>query len=193
MERLKESGKVRAMERAEKRAAREKDRAERKANTFDAELEKEGFNSNSPDEPTLQEALSSDKREKWLAAVRNELTSIKNIGVYEAVPPSSVPKGRRVMKGKFVLRRKQNKEGVVTQHKACYVLRGFEMMYGKDYTKMTSPTAQMESLRILYHIAATQDWELSQINMKTAYLYEDLEDEVYMEQPKNFEEEGKED
>ncbi len=151
VESSKESGQAKARERAEKKAAREKERA----NAFEAGLEEEGFNPNSPDEPTIQEVLDGNERNKWLAAIHDELKSIKNMGVYEAIPRSSVPKDRRIMKGKFVLRRKRNEEGVVTRHKARYVLRGFEMMYGKDYTKTTSPTARMESLRILYHIAAT--------------------------------------
>lgn len=49
------------------------------------------------------------------------------------------------------------------------------MIYGKDYTKSTSPTARMESKRIVCHIAAALDWELYQINVKTPYLYGDLE------------------
>ena len=64
----------------------------------------------------------------------------------------------------------------------------------KDYTKTTSLTARMESWQILLHTAATLDWDAQQIDIKTAFLYGLLpENEVqYMEQPKGFEEQGKE-
>ena len=79
--------------------------------------------------------------------------------------------------------------------KVHLVFKGFEQIYGRDYTKTTSPTARMESWRILLHIAATLDWDAQQIDIKTAFLYSLLpEDEIqYMEQPKGFKEQGKDD
>jgi hypothetical protein len=67
------------------------------------------------------------------------------------------------------------------------------MIYGRDYTKTTSPTARAESLRILFHLAATLDYELTQIDVKTPYLYGTIDETTWMEQPKGFEEPGKED
>jgi hypothetical protein len=67
------------------------------------------------------------------------------------------------------------------------------MIYGKDFNKTTSPTARAESLRILFHIAAALDFELTQIDVKTAYLYGDIDEPTWMEQPKGFEVPGKED
>lgn len=60
--------------------------------------------------------------------------------------------------------------------------------------KTTSPTARMESWRILLHLAAVLDWDAQQIDIKTAFLYGLLpDDEIqYMEQPRSFEEPGKE-
>ncbi|CAK5265095.1 unnamed protein product, partial [Mycena citricolor] len=58
-----------------------------------------------------------------------------------------------------------------------------EMIYGQDYTKTSSPTARAESLRILFHIAAALDYELTQIDVKTAYLYGNIDETVWMEQP----------
>ncbi len=45
------------------------------------------------------------------------------------------------------------------------------MIFGKDYTKTTSPTTHMESLQVLLHLAAALDYELTQLDIKTAYLY----------------------
>ena len=67
------------------------------------------------------------------------------------------------------------------------------MIHGKDFTKITSLTACMKSEHIICHITAALDWELYQIDVKMAYLYGDPDKEIYMEQPKGFEEPGKED
>lgn len=81
------------------------------------------------------------------------------------------------------------------RYKVRLVVKGFEQFFGRDFNHTKSPTARMESLRIILHLAAANDWEAEQIDVKTAYLYGILpKDEVqYMEQPKGYEEEGKED
>ena len=91
--------------------------------------------------------------------------------------------------------RKRDENGNVVCHKVCLVFKGFEQIYGKDYTTTTSPTARMESWRILLHLAATLDWSTKQTDVKTAFLYSILpDDEVqWMEQPEGTEEEGFED
>lgn len=97
------------------------------------------------------------------------------------------------MRGKFVFRTKRDFTGTVSRYKAWYVLLGHQMIYGQDYTKTTSPTARAESLRVLFHLAAMLDYELTQIDVKTAYLYGAIDEDTWMEQPKGFEEPGKED
>ena len=74
------------------------------------------------------------------------------------------------------------------------MFKGFEQIYGKDYTTTTSPTARMESWRILLHLVAALNWDTQQIDVKTAFLYSLLpDDEVqWMEQPEGMEEEGSE-
>lgn len=68
-------------------------------------------------------------------------------------------------------------------------------IYGRDYTKMTSPTARMESWHILLHITAAKGWDTTQVNVKTTFLYGVLpNDEIqYMQQPDSFEEPSKQD
>jgi hypothetical protein len=147
-----------------------------------------------PDDPkSAKEALDSALAEEWLAAMHDKLKYIQEMGVYTLVPRAAVPTGRKVMRGKFVFRTKHDFMGAVSRYKARYVLLGHQMIYGKDYTKTTSPTARAESLRILFHLAAALDFELTQIDVKTAYLYSAIDETTWMEQPKGFEEPGKED
>jgi hypothetical protein len=147
-----------------------------------------------PDDPqSTDEALNSPNAPEWRAAISDELKSIKDMNVYTLVQRSSVPKGRKVMRGKFVFKTKRDVAGLVSRRKARYVLLGHKMIYSKDFNKTTSPTARAESLRVIFHLAAALDFELTQIDVKTAYLYGDIDEVTWMEQPKGFEEPGKED
>lgn len=149
-----------------------------------------------PDDPkNWKEAMAGDERDAWTAGAVEELAGLQEMGVYRLVPRSAVPHGRRILKGRFVCHRKRNEVGEVVRHKVRFVCKGFEQVYGQDYTKTTAPTARLESFRALLHLAAAHDWDAQQIDVKTAFLYGLLpEDEVqYMEQPGSFQEPGKED
>jgi hypothetical protein len=148
------------------------------------------------DEPkTWDEAKDSPDAARWEAGYKDELKSLKDMEVYKLIPQSEVPQGKHIQKGKPVFHIKRDKMGRAVQWKVCLVFKGFEQIYGKDYTKTTSPTAHMESWRILLHIAASLGWDAQQIDVKMAFLYGLLpDDEVqYMQQPTGFEERGKAD
>ena len=72
---------------------------------------------------------------------------------------------------------KHDEYGEPTQWKVQLVFKGLEQIYGQDYTKMTLPTARMESWYILLHIAAALGWDAQQIDIKTAFLYGLLPDD----------------
>lgn len=145
-----------------------------------------------PDPETMKEALAGPNGEHWRASALEEFASLKELNVYKLVRRSEVPANRKVMHGKPVFRLKQNEAGKPIRFKTRWVLKGYEAIFGVDYNRTTSPTMRMESFRIIAHIAASLDWALEQIDIKTAFLYGLLPaDEVcYMEQPEGFEEEG---
>lgn len=148
------------------------------------------------DEPrTWDEAVNSTDSEKWRKGYREELDSLKEMGVYKLIPRSEVPQGHKVRKGRPVFKIKRDETGKAVRWKVRLVFKGFEQIYGKDYNKTTSPTARMESWRVLLHLAAALGYDAQQIDVKTAFLYGLLpEDEIqYMEQPRGFEEKGMED
>ena len=119
---------------------------------------------------------------------------MKEMGIYKLIPRCNIPQGTKICKVQPVFKIKWDENGKAIRWKVHLVFKGFEQIYCKDYTKTTSPTARMESWRILLHIAASLDWDAQQINIKTAFLGRLLpDDEVqYMEQPQGFEEKGKE-
>jgi hypothetical protein len=106
-----------------------------------------------------------------------------------------MPRGKRVLKGQLVCKRKWDETGQITHYKVRYVAKGFTQRPGVDYDKTTAPTACLESLHTIAHIAASLDWEFHQFNIKTAFLNGIfLEDEqAFMEQPEGFEVPEKED
>ena len=84
----------------------------------------------------------------------DKLKSLLDMGVYDLIPPTDVPRGCKVRKGRPVFHLKRNEKGEPIQWKVRLVFKGFEQIYSRDYTSTTSPTVRMESWRILLHIAA---------------------------------------
>nr|GEZ94726.1 hypothetical protein [Tanacetum cinerariifolium] len=82
--------------------------------------------------------------------------------------------------------RKTDMDGVVYIYKACLVAKDFTQTYGVDYEETFSPVADIRAIRILIVIAAYYDYEICQMDVKTAFLNGFLDEKIYMEQPKGF-------
>ena len=71
---------------------------------------------------------------------------------------------------------------------ARLVARGFtQVHHGLDYDETYAPVTRLETIRLLFAMAVEKDWEIRQIDVKTAYLYGDLDEEIYMEPPPGYE------
>ena len=144
-----------------------------------------------PDAPTWTEALQSSDHDKWIEGVEAKLTGLCDMGVYALVPHSEVPTNHSVLHERFVCWLKHDEIGNPVCFKVRWVVKGFQQVWGRDFSKTTSPTAQLESLHIVHHMAATLNWHLKQYNVKTAFLNGILPEEVqYMEQPPRFAQPG---
>lgn len=69
----------------------------------------------------------------------------------------------------------------------------FQQKKGVDFDEIFSPVVKMTSIRVILGMVASMDLELEQLDVKTAFLHGDLEDEIYMEQPEGFKVKSKED
>jgi hypothetical protein len=98
----------------------------------------------------------------------------------------SLPKGRKLVRCKWVYRTKYASDGSVERHKARLVAKGFSQVEGIDYNETFSPVEKMNSIRLILSLAVSHKWEVHQMIVKSTFLHEDLQEEIYMEQPPGY-------
>ena len=96
------------------------------------------------------------------------------------------PEGSKPIECKWIFKKKTYADGNVTVYKAQLVAKGFRQIQGIDYEETFSPVAMLKSVRILLAIAAYYDYEIWQMDVKTAFLNGMLSEDVYMIQPEGF-------
>ncbi|GJY81871.1 retrovirus-related pol polyprotein from transposon TNT 1-94 [Tanacetum coccineum] len=87
---------------------------------------------------------------------------------------------------KWVFRNKLDKNGVICRNKAILVDQGYNQQEGIDYDETYAPVAILESIRILLAYACMLDFELFQMDVKSAFLNGFINEEVYVAQPSGF-------
>jgi hypothetical protein len=96
------------------------------------------------------------------------------------------PKGRKLVRCKWVYRTKYASNGSVERHKAQLVAKEFSQVEGIDYNETFVPIAKMNSIRLVLALDASHKWEVHQKDVKYAFLHGDLQEEIYMEQPPGY-------
>ena len=77
-------------------------------------------------------------------------------------------------------------DGKVERYKAILVAKGYSQMEGIDYHEIFPPVIKLVSIHIVLELVALLDLELEQLDVETTFLHGDLDEEIYMEQPKGF-------
>lgn len=93
---------------------------------------------------------------------------------------------------KWVYKLKPDAEGLLKKHKARLVAKGYVQQPGVDYEDAFAPVARIETIRLLIALAASNNWEIHHLDVKTAFLHGDLKEVVYVSQPEGFEVKGEE-
>jgi hypothetical protein len=105
---------------------------------------------------------------------------------------SLVPRPKQNVVGtKWVVRNKQDEHGVVTRNKARLVAKGYAQVAGLDFEETFPPVARLESIHILLVYDVHHSFKLFQMDVKSAFLNRPIKEEVYMEQPPNFEDDSR--
>ena len=136
------------------------------------------------DEPAnYRAALLDPESDKWLETMNAEMQSMKDNQVWELV---DLPPDSKTVGSKWIFKKKTNMDGNVHTYKARLVAKGYTQTYGIDYEEIFSPVADIKAIRILIAIAAYHDYEIWQMDVKTAFLNDHLNEDVYMVQPEGF-------
>ena len=94
--------------------------------------------------------------------------------------------GVKVVECKWVFKTKKDLLGNIERHKARLVAKGFTQRERINYTETFSLVSKKNSLRIIMALVAHFDFDLHQMDVKTTFLNDNLEEEVYMKQPEGF-------
>ena len=135
------------------------------------------------DPQTYKEAVTSPDGPMWKKAIKSEIDSILQNHTWELVelPPGSKPLGC-----KWVFKKKMKTDGTIDKYKARLVIKGYKQQKGLDYFDTYSPVSRITSIRMMLAIASMRNLAVHQMDVKTAFLNGDLEEEIYMEQPEGF-------
>ncbi|CAI7801740.1 unnamed protein product [Closterium sp. NIES-54] len=142
------------------------------------------FGVNLPHEPvSMEEALAGDDREAWLASREDEFQShMEN----ETWTLTNLPPGRKALECTWVLRLETDAEGRLERRKTRLVVKGFQQREGIDFQEVFAPVAKAPTLRLLLAAATVCGWKVEQMDVKTAFLYGVVDEEIYMKQPEGY-------
>nr|GFB44069.1 hypothetical protein [Tanacetum cinerariifolium] len=119
----------------------------------------------------------------WVEAIQEELLQIKIQNVWTL---ADCPKGVRPIGTKWVLKNKKDKRGIVIRNKARLVAQGYTQEEVIDYDEVFAPIARVEAIRHFLAYASFMGFTVYQMDVKSAFLYGTIDEEVYIMQPPRF-------
>ncbi|GJZ48085.1 putative ribonuclease H-like domain-containing protein [Tanacetum coccineum] len=136
----------------------------------------------SQEEP--KKVVQALKDPSWIEAMQEELLQFKLQEVWTLV---ELPNGKRAIGTKWVFKNKKDERGIVIKNKARLVAQGYTQEEGIDYDEVFAPVARIEAIRLFLAYASFKDFVVYQMDVKSAFLYGKIEEEVYVCQPLGFE------
>ncbi|RVW20741.1 Retrovirus-related Pol polyprotein from transposon TNT 1-94 [Vitis vinifera] len=136
------------------------------------------------DQISVSQVKQSSNSEKWIEAMKDEMKSMKDNGVWDLV---ELPKGVKPIGCKWIFKTKRDSKGNIVRYKARLVAKGFTQKEAIDYKETFSPVSSKDSFRIIMTLVAHYDLELHQMDVKTTFLNSNIDETIYMVQPENFE------
>ena len=128
---------------------------------------------------SFEEAKNDTHNRKWLSAMQEEMDSLHENHTYELI---ELPRGKKALRNKWVFKLKPGDGGNPPRYKARIVVKGFQQKKGVDFDEIFAPVVKMTSIRTVLSIAS-MDLEVEQLDVYTAFLHGDLEEEIYMHKP----------
>ena len=165
---------------------RKSSKTKRKLNVFKMEdlIEKYKYVNTSredyKDPQNVEEALNSPLAEFWKEAMLEELSSLQEKRTWEEVPRAQADK---VVKTKWVFKRKMHGDGTLDKFKARFVAKGFSQTPGIDVNETYASIMRHSTWRTLLVFAVNKDYKIYHWDIKTAFLNAELKETVYIEPP----------
>ncbi|KAK0593174.1 hypothetical protein LWI29_032305 [Acer saccharum] len=121
------------------------------------------------------EAYQGKDASKWELAMKDEMKSLISNQTWEL---AKLPEGKKALQNKWVFRIKEEHDGS-RRYKARLVVKGFQQIECIDYSKIFSPVVKLTTIRLVLSIVAVKRLYLEQLDVKTAFLHGNLEEEIY--------------
>ncbi|KAJ9551588.1 hypothetical protein OSB04_015633 [Centaurea solstitialis] len=132
-------------------------------------------------EPTrVSDALQDSD---WVTAMQEELNQFSALKVWRLVKR---PLDKSIIDTKWLFKNKKDEHGTIVRNKARLVAKGYRQQEGIDYDQTFAPVARLEAIRMFLAYAAYKDFTVFQMDVKTAFLYGHLKEEVYVSQTEGF-------
>ena len=127
--------------------------------------------------------MSSNQSNLWESAIIEEYNSLLQNNTWTL---TQLPPGRNTIQTRWVFKVKAGANGTNPRYKARLVAKGFTQREGIDYTETFSPVVKLNSLRAILSLVAARDLNITQLDIKTAFLYGEINEEIYLTQPEGF-------
>ncbi|GJR78482.1 putative ribonuclease H-like domain-containing protein [Tanacetum coccineum] len=133
---------------------------------------------------TLKNVAQVLNDSNWVEAMQEEMQQFINQMVWKLVP---LPEGKIAIGIKWILKNKKDARGIVVRNKARLVAQGHRQEEGIDYDEVFAPVARIKTIRLFLAFASYMGFMVYQMDVKSAFLYGEIDEEVYVTQPKGFE------
>jgi len=121
---------------------------------------------------------------KWIFKNKmNEKGQIVRNNTWELLPR---PANKNVIGTKWIFKNKMNEKGQIVRNKARPICKGYAQIEGQDFDETFAPVERVEAIRMFLGYACHKNFNFYQMDVKSAFLNGNLEEEVYMEQPEGF-------
>ena len=135
----------------------------------------------------IRQALASERRDFWLEAIYKEYGSILSHNVFSVVRRCDVAAGTDIMRCHCIFTAKPNEDGSIERYKCRLVVDGNSQTFGVNFTEIFSTVVKFGTFRMALHLAAVRDYNITAIDISTAFLYGDIDNpNCYMEMPEGL-------
>ena len=122
----------------------------------------------------------------WREAANKAIQSPQDLNVYKHVPRSTFPTGEKVIGTKWIFKVKAKQT-----YKARLISQGWNQVPGQDCGSTFTPVCRLQIVQLVLAIAGEIKCEVRQVDVKTVFLYADIEEEVFVAEPTGFETDDK--